>query len=53
VLQRPFINDLVDPYIKILLPFVNLLVTQIVHGSDKAQEIMALREMVSTERGDA
>jgi len=53
VLQRPFINDLVDPYIKILLPFVNLLVTQIVHGSDKAQEVKALQALASTERGDA
>lgn len=36
VAQRPFINDLVDPYIKVLLPFFNLLVTQITHGSERA-----------------
>jgi len=43
VAQNPFISTAVDPYIKALLPLVNLFATQITHGSAKATMLRALR----------
>ncbi len=53
VAHNPFINDAVDPYVKALLPIINILASQIGHGMAQAQRFKALREAISTERGDA
>jgi hypothetical protein len=34
VSSAPFINATIDPYLKAVLPLINLLITQIVHGND-------------------
>lgn len=42
IAQNPFINGAVDPYVKALLPLVNLFITQVAHGMGKVQTARAL-----------
>jgi len=49
--RNPFINDAVDPYVKALLPILNILASQIGHGMQKTQEFRALK--ADSIRGDS
>lgn len=51
VAKNPFINDAVDPYVRALLPIVNILAAQIGHGMAKTQEFRALK--ADSIRGDS
>jgi len=51
IARNPFINEAVDPYVKALLPIVNILAAQIGHGMAKTQEFRALK--ADSIRGDS
>ena len=37
IARNPFVNDAIDPYVKALLPLVNLFIAQVAHGMGKVQ----------------
>lgn len=43
IARNPFINEAVDPYVKALLPIINILAAQIGHGMAKTQMLRALK----------
>lgn len=41
IVQHPFVSDLIDPYVKALLPVFNMLIAQMTHGMAKVQSFRA------------
>ena len=41
IVQHPFVSDLIDPYVKALLPVFNMLIAQMTHGMAKVQAFRA------------